>query len=62
MATTCCGTGDPDPKLDTTYHLMSGSPCIDKITATPLTLTVDIDGQSRPAPPGLLDCGADEFH
>jgi len=60
----CCGAGDPDPKLDTaTYRLMSGSPCIDKITPTASTVTVDIDGQARPTPPmtAKLDCGADEF-
>jgi hypothetical protein len=59
--TPCCGATDPDPGLNASYHLMSGSPCIDKITATTMSLAVDIDGQSRPSPPGLLDCGADEF-
>jgi parallel beta helix pectate lyase-like protein len=56
----CCGAGDPDPSLDATYHLMSGSPCIGKITATMSTLTVDIDRQPRPGVGGMLDCGADE--
>jgi len=58
----CCGAGDPDPKLDASYHLMSGSPCIDQIDATTMSLTIDIQGQPRPVPPnGRLDCGADEF-
>jgi hypothetical protein len=59
----CCGSTDPDPSLDAKYHLMSGSPCIDKITATTSTLTVDIDQQPRPTPPttAKLDCGADEL-
>jgi hypothetical protein len=60
-AANCCGAGDPDPKLDASYHLMSGSPCIDKIDATATSLTIDIQGQPRPAPPGKLDCGADEL-
>ena len=60
-AAPCCGATDPDPGLDASYHLMSGSPCIDKIPATGMTLTTDIDQRPRPAPPGSLDCGADEF-
>jgi hypothetical protein len=43
----CCGATDPDPGLDPSYHLKSGSVCIDKITATTMSLSVD--------------CGADEF-
>jgi len=59
-ATPCCGATDPDPMLDPTYHLKAGSMCIDKLDATTTSLGVDIDGQPRPAPPGKLDCGADE--
>jgi hypothetical protein len=57
----CCGAGDP--KVDpTTYLLMSGSPCIDKLPATAMSVTTDVQGQARPTPPaGKLDCGADEF-
>ncbi|HEV3032599.1 MAG TPA: right-handed parallel beta-helix repeat-containing protein [Polyangia bacterium] len=58
----CCGAGDPDPLLDASYHLMSGSPCIGKIDATTMSLTIDIQGHPRPMPPmGKLACGADEF-
>jgi hypothetical protein len=58
----CCGASDPDPKLDATYHLMSGSPCIGQIAATAMSVTVDIDLQARPTPPnGKLDCGADQY-
>jgi hypothetical protein len=57
----CCGAGDPDPLLDASYHLMSTSPCIDKIIPTASSVTVDIQGQPRPTSPGRLDCGADEF-
>jgi hypothetical protein len=52
----CC-TGDP--LLSSTYRLMSGSPCLDKIDAT-MSLPDDIDGQARPT--NLKsDCGADEL-
>jgi hypothetical protein len=58
----CCGGANTDPKLDAAYHLMMGSPCIDKITATAMSVTVDIQGQPRPPPSmGRLDCGADEY-
>jgi len=61
-AAACCGAGNPDPKIDASYHLQVGSPCIDKIDATTLSLTIDIQGQPRPVPPaGKLDCGADEY-
>jgi hypothetical protein len=60
--TICCGAGDPDPKLDASYHLQAGSPCIDKIDAAAMSLTIDIQGQPRPGlPAGKLDCGADEY-
>jgi hypothetical protein len=62
--TTCCGPGDPllDP---TTYHLLAGSPCIDKLDPASAP-AVDIDDQPRPqAPAGTSmpksDCGADEY-
>jgi hypothetical protein len=59
----CCGPTNPNPNLNpTTLHLMSGSPCIDQITPSASTVTVDIDGDPRPTMlPGKLDCGADEF-
>jgi hypothetical protein len=58
----CCGPTNPDPKLDANFHLTSGSPCIDQITPSMSTVTVDIDGQPRPTMlPGKLDCGADEL-
>jgi hypothetical protein len=54
---TCCSTGNP--LLTTTYRLMSGSPCADKIDTT-MSLPDDIDGQARPN--GVKsDCGADEL-
>jgi hypothetical protein len=54
----CCGTGDP--MLDATYHLTAGSPCIDKLTPTNMSVTTDIDGGKRPNG-AKLDCGADEL-
>jgi len=59
----CCGATNPDPMLDASFHLMSGSPCIDQITATSSTVTLDLDQDPRPTPPttAKLDCGADEF-
>ena len=61
-AAECCGSMNPDPKLDASYHLMTGSPCIDKLGETGNMLVGDIDGQTRPWPAGgKLDCGADEF-
>jgi hypothetical protein len=60
MTTTpCCGTSDP--LLDATYHLMSTSPCIDKLTATMTTPATDVDGQPFPTAAGKLDCGADQY-
>jgi hypothetical protein len=40
-----------------TFHLQSGSPAIDAATGTYSAVTVDMDGQSRPA---AKDIGADE--
>jgi hypothetical protein len=59
MVAACCGAGDP--LLTTTYHLMPGSPCIDKAAA--MTVPDDIDGDSRsdPAAGAAGDCGADEY-
>jgi hypothetical protein len=56
----CCGPTNPDPLLDPSYRLKMGSPCIDKITPSMSTVTVDIDGHARPFG-AKLDCGADEF-
>ena len=46
-----------DPKLDNTFHLKTGSPCIDK-GLTIKTLKYDIDGGKRLGP---FDIGADEY-
>ena len=48
-----------DPMLDATWHLNSGSPCIDKGTATEAPAK-DRDGDSRPKN-NIVDMGADEF-
>jgi hypothetical protein len=57
----CCGAGDPMVDA-TTYRLKLGSPCIDKLTATAMSVTTDLDGAPRPTvPAGKLDCGADEY-
>jgi hypothetical protein len=47
-----------DPLLDATFHLMPGSPCIDKGTSTQAP-SRDMDDQSRPEN-GEFDIGADE--
>jgi hypothetical protein len=47
-----------DPLLDATYHLGTGSPAINKATATEAP-PLDIDGESRPKG-GTGDIGADE--
>jgi hypothetical protein len=49
-----------DPQLDATFHLMPGAPCIGQGDATDVPPD-DIDGDPRPTPGGLSDCGADEF-
>ncbi len=49
---------DVDPKLNATYHLLSGSPCINSGVNNPL-VTRDIDGHLRTD--GANDIGADEF-
>lgn len=56
MAAACC-VGDP--MLSSTYRLMSGSPCIDKLSSI-MSAVDDIDGDVRPKG-GMSDCGADEF-
>jgi len=47
-----------DPQLDMTYHLITGSPAIDRGTSTEAP-TDDLDGQTRPLGLGV-DIGADE--
>lgn len=48
-----------DPMLDATWHLQSGSGCIDKGTATEAPAK-DRDGDNRPKN-NVVDMGADEF-
>jgi hypothetical protein len=51
---------DANCALDGTYHLTTGSPCIDQGVATEAPAT-DIDGDDRPlAAGGVGDLGADE--
>jgi hypothetical protein len=47
-----------DPLVDATFHLMNGSPCIEKGTATEAP-AVDMDGEARPKGTAI-DIGADE--
>jgi len=47
-----------DPKIDTTFHLMAGSPCVDVGTNNEAP-AMDIDGEARPKGKGY-DVGADE--
>jgi hypothetical protein len=54
--TTCCSG---DPLLSSTYHLMAGSPCIDKVDPA-MSVSDDYDGDARPQG-SLSDCGADEY-
>jgi hypothetical protein len=49
-----------DPLLDPSWHLMSGSPCINAGTATEAP-SIDFEGDPRPAPGGAVDIGHDEF-
>lgn len=56
---TCC-RGDAAGLNPTTFRLMAGSPCIDKVQPAMSTL-FDIDGDPRPQGNNLSDCGADEF-
>jgi hypothetical protein len=48
-----------DPKLDASWHLLSGSPCID-VGDSKYAPATDRDGQTRPRGTGF-DIGADEF-
>ncbi|HEY4182547.1 MAG TPA: choice-of-anchor Q domain-containing protein [Kofleriaceae bacterium] len=48
-----------DPKLDSTYHLLNGSPCIDVGTDTDAP-SLDFDGDTRPQGDNV-DIGADEY-
>src|SRR5206468_438454 len=48
-----------DPKVDASWHLTPGSPCIDTGTATEMP-ALDIDGAARPNGPAN-DIGADEM-
>jgi hypothetical protein len=56
--TACCGNG-PVSVDPTSFHLIAGSSCIDKIPAS-MSTTYDIDGDPRPYGT-LSDCGADEY-
>lgn len=47
-----------DPMIDGTYHLLPGSPCVNKGVATEAPMK-DLDGDARPAQ-GTVDIGADE--
>jgi hypothetical protein len=47
-----------DPKMDATWHLQAGSPCIDAGTATEAPAQ-DMDNQPRPQG-AAVDVGADE--
>jgi hypothetical protein len=53
----CCSAGNP--LLTSTYRLMSGSPCVDKIDMA-MSVRDDIDGEPRPTN-AKSDCGADEL-
>ncbi len=52
------GNIDGDPMLDSTMHLQTGSPCIDKATATDLPAK-DFEGDARPKG-AAGDIGPDE--
>ena len=56
-AITACCTGDP--LLTADYHLMAGSPCIDKLDPA-MSVPDDIGGQARPLG-SKSHCGASEF-
>ena len=58
--TPCCGAGPIS--VDSNYHLMAGSSCIDTLATNMSTMstTYDIDGDPRPYGT-LSDCGADEY-
>ncbi len=47
-----------DPMIDSTFHLLPGSPCVNKGVATEAPLK-DLDGEARPAQ-GAVDIGPDE--
>jgi hypothetical protein len=49
-----------DPQLDVSFHLTASSPCIGRGDSMDVPGD-DIDGDPRPTPGGLSDCGADEF-
>jgi cysteine-rich repeat protein len=58
------GPGSPtsiseDPQFDIDYHLLVGSPCIDRASSVGAPVE-DFDGQGRPFGAGV-DMGADEF-
>lgn len=50
---------DVDPQLDSSYHLLPNSPCID--AGTDMGITTDLDGNPRPQGGGF-DIGAFEFN
>jgi hypothetical protein len=63
VAGPCMPTGagiNVEPQLNATFHLTATSPCIGGGDATGAPPD-DIDGDPRPTPGGLSDCGADEF-
>ncbi len=52
------GNISADPSQDSSYHLQTGSPCIDSGTATDAPAS-DFEGDARPAGQGY-DIGPDE--
>jgi hypothetical protein len=51
------GVTSTDPRLDATFHLLPGAPCVNKGAGD--APPDDLDGDPRPE--GMSDCGADEL-